>query len=74
MLMQNRERDAPVHGGHQLAAAALAEVGQADGDDEKGFESFAESDDECLQHGHGYSRRHAAAASRLDEIQSQFAV
>jgi hypothetical protein len=31
--------------------AALAQVGQADGDDEKGLEPFAKSDDERLKHG-----------------------
>ena len=51
MLMQHRERDAPVHGGHQLAPPALAQIREADGDDEKGFEPFAKGDDERLQHG-----------------------
>ena len=42
--------DAPVHGLGQLAASALAQVREADGDDQEGFESFAEGDDERLQH------------------------
>ena len=50
---QDRQADAPVHRGDQLAAAALAEVGQADGDDQERLEAFPESDDECLQHAIG---------------------
>ena len=50
MLISNGQHDAPVHGGNQFAPAALAEVGEADGDDEEGFEPFPERDDERLQH------------------------
>ena len=50
MLITTDDRDAPVDGRDQLAAAALAEVGQADGDDEKGLEAFAEGDDKRLKH------------------------
>ena len=39
-----------MHGGNELTAAALAEVGQADGDDEERLEAFAESDHKRLQH------------------------
>ena len=28
----------------------LPQVGQADGDDQEGFEPFAQRDDECLKH------------------------
>ena len=31
-------------------AAALAQKGEADGDDEEGLEAFPEGDHECLQH------------------------
>ena len=42
--------DAPVDGRARSRAPALAQVGQADGDDQEGFEPFAEGDDERLQH------------------------
>jgi len=45
-----RDGDAPVHGGCQGDAPRLAQVRQADGDDEKGFEAFPKSDDERLEH------------------------
>ena len=51
MLSDHRERDAPVDRGNQRAAPGLLEVGQADGDDQEGFEPFAEGDDERLKHG-----------------------
>jgi hypothetical protein len=53
--------DAPVDGLGQLAPAALSEIREADGDNQKRFESFAESDDERLQHG----ARDASAKVRL---------
>ena len=37
-------------GGDQLLAAALPQIGEADGDDEESLEAFPEGDDECLQH------------------------
>ena len=47
----HRNGDAPLHGRHQMPAAALAQIREADGDDEEGLEAFAKRDDECLQHG-----------------------
>ena len=43
-------RDAPVDGRDQRAPARLAQVREADGDNEERFEPFPESDDEGLQH------------------------
>jgi hypothetical protein len=37
-------------GGNELVPAALPEVGEADCNDEKGFEPFPERDDKCLKH------------------------
>ena len=34
----------------QVGAADLGQIGQRDADDEGGFDAFAESNDECLQH------------------------
>ena len=48
MLTRIESRDAPVHGWDQLSPPALAQVGQADGDDQEGFEPFAQGDDERL--------------------------
>ena len=39
-----------MHGGNQFLASALPQVGEADGDDEKGFEPFPERDDKRLKH------------------------
>ena len=45
----NRSGDPPVDGGDQAGATGLAQVGQADGDDEERFEPFPEGDDEGLK-------------------------
>jgi len=37
--------------GNQFASSALAQIGKADGDNQKGFEPFPERDDERLKHG-----------------------
>src|SRR5204862_259375 len=37
-------------GGHQLVAAALAQIRKADGDNQERLESFAERDDKRLEH------------------------
>ena len=42
--------NAPVNGLGEVGAPAPAQVREADGDDQKGFESLAEGDDERLQH------------------------
>ena len=34
--------------GHETWAAGLPQIREADGDDEKRFESFAQRDDKCL--------------------------
>ena len=47
---QHRHADAHMHGRNQFSAVALAQIGQADGDDEKRLEALAERDHECLQH------------------------
>jgi hypothetical protein len=39
-----------MHRRDQFLAAALAEIGQADADDEESLEAFPKRDDECLQH------------------------
>ena len=39
-----------MHGGNQFTPPALAQVSEADGDDEERFESLAQRDHECLQH------------------------
>ena len=46
----DRDANAPVHGRNEMTAAALPEKCETDGNDEKGFEPFAERDDECLEH------------------------
>ncbi len=50
MLKSTDSADAPVNGGNELMSPALAQVREADGDDEKGLEPFPEGDDERLQH------------------------
>ena len=50
MLRRTDSADAPVDGRNEPVPAALAQVGKADGDDEKGFEPFPKRDDECLEH------------------------
>ncbi len=50
MLSSTDNADAPVHGGNQLAPAALAQIREADGDDEERLEPLAQRDHECLQH------------------------
>ena len=50
MLRSNRRRDAPVHRRNQLGPLALAQIGEADGNNQEGFEPFAEGDDKRLQH------------------------
>src|SRR5207249_7585721 len=45
-----RYSDAPMNGCRQASAARSAEEREADGNDEKGFESFSKGDDESLQH------------------------
>ena len=47
---EDRQGDAPVDGGNQLVAAALAQIRKADGDNQKRLESFAEGDDKRLKH------------------------
>src|ERR1700682_3303062 len=47
---QDRQRDAPANRRDQLQPAALPQIREADGDDEEGFEPFAERDDERLVH------------------------
>ena len=39
-----------IDGFAQIVAADLCQVREGDADDESGFDAFAESDDECLQH------------------------
>ena len=56
MLRQRRRRDAPMNRRNQLGAVALAQIRQADGDDEERFEAFAKSDDKRLQHMFGKVR------------------
>ena len=46
----HRHHDPPVHGGDELAPLGLLQVGETDRNDEKGLETFPESDDERLQH------------------------
>src|SRR5580658_726944 len=46
----NSASEGPVHGRKEVAAADLAEVRDSDGDHQGGFDTFAESDDQCLQH------------------------
>ena len=65
MLIATADRDAPVDGGDQFPAPALLQVSEADGDDEEGFEAFAEGDDERLNHVSVHARR------TLNEIESQ---
>ena len=43
--------NSPVDGFRQVEATSFPQIRQADGDDEKCLEAFAEGDDERLQHG-----------------------
>ena len=54
-LMEQGQTDAPAHRAHQFPASALAQIGEADRDDQKGFEAFAEGDDERLNHEHDWT-------------------
>jgi hypothetical protein len=48
---RDRDDDAPPHGADQGVTPRLAQVREADGNDEKGLEAFPERDDERLEHG-----------------------
>ena len=51
MLTTIGNADAPMHGRDELRASGLAQIGEADGDDEKGLEPFPQGDDKGLEHG-----------------------
>jgi hypothetical protein len=53
---RDRDGNAQPHGGHELLATAFAQVGEADGDDEKGLEPFPQGDYERLEHGESKTR------------------
>src|SRR5262245_43505298 len=46
----NRETNSPVDRREEPKTTALFQKGDADGNDEEGFEPFTQSDDECLKH------------------------
>ncbi len=46
----NRRGDAPMHRRNQLGPLALAQIGEADRNNQEGFEPFAKGDDKRLQH------------------------
>ncbi len=50
-LTHDRRDHAPVHRRRQRGASGLAQVGEADRDDQEGLEAFAQGDDGGLQHG-----------------------
>ncbi len=47
---RDRDADAPIDRRRERRAAGFTEVREADRDDQEGFESFAEGDDERLEH------------------------
>ena len=68
MLMRTDRRDAPVHGRHELVAAALPQVREADGDDEEGLEPFPKRDDEGLEHGESTVLRSETQSQNLGPV------